>query len=160
MDPISFASGVSLVASAGSKVLGGIGQSQAAAMQAERAQAAAFAAKTNALNTDNQYLMETRKSLASIDAIRASAGDNIDSPTGLALKDEMQSEYDKRRETAVQNYRNQEAQDLMDASYFKSQSSNFLTTGLLGGLTGLVGQGAKGFGNWFNQGSGSIGGGM
>lgn len=147
-DPVSIASGASLVLGAGKSILGGIGQSDADQMQEQRAEEAAFTAKTNAYNTDSTMLNNSRKALASIDAIRASAGDNPDSPTGLALKSDMQDQSDIRRFTAVNNINDQRQQDLMDASYYGSASSQAMGIGILGGAATIAGGFAQGFGNF------------
>lgn len=135
------------IAGTGLQVAGGLSRAkgEAAAYQHKEAQAQreARAARIAADQTDAFFRDELNTTLATIDAIRASSGVNVDSPTGQALRARETEVSDRQRKIKVGNLRMQADQSERDSAFYRYAAGRTLKTGYLDafgtGIKGLAG---------------------
>ena len=99
------------------------------------------AAQTNAQLTKNLAI-----TLSHVDAVRAAMHTDPTSPTGAAVRGEMEATGQMRKDITVENILQQTRMDEANAAYMRSQSSNALLSGdiaMLGdafqGMAGVLG---------------------
>ena len=99
------------------------------------------AAQTNAQLTKNLAI-----TLSHVDAVRAAMHIDPTSPTGAAVRGEMEATGQMRKDITVENILQQTRMDEANAAYLRSQSSNALLSGdiaMLGdafqGMAGVLG---------------------
>ena len=99
------------------------------------------AAQTNAQLTKNLAI-----TLSHVDAVRAAMHTDPTSPTGAAVRGEMEATGQMRKDITVENILQQTRMDEANAAYMRSQASNALLSGdiaMLGdafqGMAGVLG---------------------
>lgn len=134
--------------SAYADLLKGQGQATADAYQAERLDVAAKYGELKAVQTGGQMARSLNTTLGNIEAVRAAARANPNSPTGAAILDEQEQIGNEQRATTVNSILQQARQERADAAYYRSASDRALTMGyvsagadLLKGVTPLFGKG-------------------
>ena len=101
------------------------------------------AKQTNAQMTRNLAI-----TLGHVDAVRAAAHLDPSSPTGAAVRGEMEATGTERKGITVENILQQARMDEANAAYMRSQSSNALLSGdltMLGDFAQGISGAAKGF---------------
>jgi hypothetical protein len=153
------ATGISAIGS----FTGGSKAAQGDQFEAQNAINAAQIGKTKAAETDTDMRRRLTSQLANINAIRAGAGLDPNSPTGAAISANVQGVGDLSRTQAVENIQQQVQSDQQAAQFFTSSASSALLggefgasgsifsglSGAMGGNNGLIGQGGKGLGGAF-----------
>lgn len=147
----AFAFGSSIL-SAGKSVMDGMGASAANEHKRNQARRAAEVARVQADQTDAAYRSELDTTLANIDAIRASSGMSISSPTAQALGAAQTEESERQRFAKVRSLKSQAAQSDADASFYGRAASQALLSGFIGGGASLAGSfGKAGFSSLSNS---------
>jgi hypothetical protein len=129
-----------LLGLAGSLV-GAFGQSQASNYQADQSKRAAQVGRVQADQIDASYRDELNSTISNIKAIRASAGVDPNSPTGMAIDAKQQQTSDRDRRIEVGSKRMQAAQDDADAKFRRSSAKWALFGGAATGLAKFAGSG-------------------
>jgi hypothetical protein len=111
---------------------------QGAGHQAQNAVYAGQAARVNANAIDAYLRDDLRKTLANIDAIRASAGMDP-SPTSGAIRDENTRVSEEQRVAKVTSMRAQAKQYDQDAKFYMSAARQYATGGYLQAAAGVTG---------------------
>lgn len=128
--------------------------------EAQNAANAAQIGETKAAETDANMRRRLTAQLSNINAIRAGAGLDPNSPTGAAINANVQGVGDLSRTQAVENINAQVQSDLQAQKFYQSAASSALLGGELGaagsiigglggamgGNNGLIGLGGKGLG--------------
>jgi hypothetical protein len=130
--------------SAYSTILQSQGTAAGDTFKAEQAETAATYGDLKAVQTGGQMTRNLNQTLGNIDAVRAAANANPDSPTGVAVRDNQESIGNENRSIAVNSILQQSLQDQNDAAYYNSAASNALTAGDIGAAAGLVSAVGKG----------------
>jgi len=142
------AGGMSL-ASAGLSAYSTILQSQGTAagdeFQAEKLQTAATYGDLKASQTAGQMTRNLNATLGNIDAVRAAANANPNSPTGAAFRDNQENIGTENKTITVDSILAQSDQDRSDAAYYQSAASNALLSGGIGAAAGIAGGIGKAF---------------
>jgi hypothetical protein len=137
----SAAGGASL-ASAGLSAYSTILQSQGTAAgddyQAEKLDTAATYGQLKAVQTGGQMTRSLNTTLGNIDAVRAAANVDPNSPTGAAFRDNQEQIGTDQRDITVNSILQQSRQDSADAAYYRSAASNAQTAGALGAAAGIA----------------------
>lgn len=137
----SSAGGMSL-ASAGLSAYSTILQSQGTASaddyQAEKLQTAATYGDLKASQTAGQMTRNLNQTLGNIDAVRAAANADPNSPTGAAFRDNQEGIGNNNRAITVNSILQQSTQDRNDAAYYNSAASNALFAGDIGAAAGVA----------------------
>jgi hypothetical protein len=143
---------VSSMASAGFGAMGeyekGRGDSEAAKFEANRARTAAAFGRVRADQTDAQLREELATTLANIDAVRSAQNVSLDSPTGLAIKDEEVRIGDRERMNRVGSLQLQAKEDDRAALYKDRVAADAMRSGRLramGKIASGVGQAASSY---------------
>jgi hypothetical protein len=157
-DPISIAVAGASLASTGLSAAGtlsaGKGQAAGAQYASQQALQRAEYGKIQANLTDTSMRDELTSTLANIDAIRASSGDSIDSPTAVAIKDRNTEISDTQRTAKVLSIREQVAQDESDAAYYQKAAKLYTRNALISAGAGIAGGLVGAYGNYTGSGSG------
>jgi hypothetical protein len=140
------AGGLSLAAT-GFKMLGDYTSSRAMAgadvYQSELLEQQATYGRLKATQTNAQITKNLAITLGHVDAVRAAMHTDPTSPTGAAVRGEMEATGQMRKEITVENIMQQARMDEANAAYMRSQSSNALLSGdismLAHGFQGLAG---------------------
>lgn len=131
----SGAGGMSL-ASAGltaySDVLKAQGTADADEYQAEKLETAATYGDLKAVQTGAQMTRNLNTTLGNIDAVRAAANADPNSPTGVAYRANQEQIGTEQKTITVNSILQQSLQDRNDAAYYKSAASNALFAGGIG----------------------------
>lgn len=136
-------SAVSSVLSIGSGFLKGEGDQAAADFQSEKAKRSAEYGRLAATQTDAQMRENLNIQLGNIDAVRAAAHVDPNSPTSIAIKDRTQMVGDRARSIQVGNIMAQAAQDEADSQYFQQAGQFAYGMDVIGGFTNAAGTLAK-----------------
>lgn len=103
------------------------------------ANAAEFS-RAQARQTDAYMRANLMKSVGNIEAIRASAGTNPDSPTGNAIINRTQGQGDQERAIKVGDIMAQAGEDQTESGMYASAASQALSDGEQGGILGGLGK--------------------
>lgn len=145
------AGGTSLVSiglSAYSTMLQAQGTATADEYQAEKLDTAATYGELKAVQTGGQMTRSLNNTLGNIEAVRAAARADPNSPTGAAILDDQESIGTDQKNIAVNSILQQSRQDKADAAYYRDASSKALLAGDVATAAGIV------------KGLNSLGGGM
>ena len=145
------AGGMSLAAT-GFKVLGDYASSRAeagaATYKSELLEQEAEFGRLKATQTNAQLTKNLAITLSHVDAVRAAMHTDPTSPTGAAVRGEMEATGQMRKDITVENILQQARMDEANAAYMRSQSSNALLSGdltMLGDFAQGISGAAKGF---------------
>jgi multidrug efflux pump subunit AcrA (membrane-fusion protein) len=126
------AGGLSLAAT-GFKMLGDYvssrGEAGAATYKSELLEQQAEYGRLKATQTNAQLTRNLAISLSHLDAIRAAGHTDPFSPTGAAVRGEMEATGQMRKDITVENIMRQTRMDEANAAYMRSQASNALLSG-------------------------------
>ena len=128
--------------SAGGSIMQGMRGSQGAQMEAKNAANAAEIGKIKAEQTTGDMTRRLTSQLANIEAVRAGAGLDPNSPTGRAISAQVGGVGDLNRTAAMTTISAQISAD-QNAEKFYTQSAS---DALLGGFMGAAGSVLKGIG--------------
>ncbi len=135
------AGGMSLASaglSAYSTLLQAQGTADADTYQSEKLQAAATYGDLKAVQTGGQMTRNLNTTLGNIDAVRAAANADPNSPTGAAFRDNQEDIGNQNKSITVNSILQQSTQDRNDAAYYKSAASNALFSGEIGAAAGVA----------------------
>jgi hypothetical protein len=142
------AGGMSLAAT-GFKMLGDYTTSRAAAgadvYQSELLEQQAEFGRLKATQTNAQMTRNLAISLGHLDAVRAAGHTDPTSPTGAAVRGEIEAQGEMRKDITVENILQQSRMDEANAAYLRSQASNALLAGDIGMLSDAFQGGAGAF---------------
>jgi hypothetical protein len=128
------AGGMSLAAT-GFKVLGDYASSRGAAAgdiyQSELLEQQAEYGRLKATQTNAQLTRNLAITLSHVDAVRAAMHTDVTSPTGAAVRGEMEATGQMRKDITVENIVQQARMDEANAAYMRSQAGNALLEGNL-----------------------------
>lgn len=133
--PLSVAS---LGLSAASTIMKGEGTQAADNMHADQLTQAAQFGETQATLTDTTMRQNLSKTLGNIEAVRAAANTDPNSPTSVALMDQSTQRSDTQRMAAVGTIKTQDETDLASASYLKQAGSFAMTQSYIGAAAGVA----------------------
>src|SRR6516162_3451594 len=140
------AGGMSLAAT-GFKVLGDYASSRGAAAgdiyQSELLEQQAEYGRLKATQTNAQLTRNLAITLGHVDAVRAAMHTDVTSPTGAAVRGEMESTGQMRKDITVENIVQQARMDEENAAYMRSAASNALLAGDIA-MTGTAFEGLAG----------------
>lgn len=106
--------------------------------QAEKLYTAAEYGDLKAAQTGGQMTRQINTTLGTIDAVRAAANADPNSPTGQAVRDNQESIGDTQRGIAVGSILAQATQDRNDAAYYKEAGKSALFAGYVGAAAGIA----------------------
>ena len=139
------AGGMSLAAT-GFKMLGDYTTSRAAAgadvYQSELLEQQAEFGRLKATQTNAQMTRNLAISLGHLDAVRAAGHTDPTSPTGAAVRGEIEAQGEMRKDITVENILQQTRMDEANAAYLRTQAGNALTSGKIAMLGDLFSAGA------------------
>ena len=128
------AGGMSLAAT-GFKVLGDYASSRAeagaATYKSELLEQEAEFGRLKATQTNAQLTRNLAITLSHVDAVRAAMHTDVTSPTGAAVRGEMEATGQMRKDITVENILQQARMDEANAAYMRSQAGNALLEGNL-----------------------------
>jgi hypothetical protein len=124
--------------SAYSTILQSQGVAAADDFQAEKLESAAQYGELKAVQTGGQMTRSLNNTLGNIEAVRAAAKADPNSPTGAAVLDDQEKIGIDQRTITVDSILAQANQDKNDAAYYKSASSNALFAGKIGAAAGIA----------------------
>jgi hypothetical protein len=137
----SGASGTS-IASVGLQTYATLLQAQGTATadtyQADRLTTAAEYGDLKATQTGAQMTRNLNTTLGNIDAVRAAAHADPNSPTGAAFRDNQEAIGNSQREIAVGNIEAQANQERSDAAFYRQASSSALLSGDISAAAGVA----------------------
>jgi hypothetical protein len=114
--------------------------------QAQKLDQAAKYGDLKAVQTGGQMTRQLNQTLGNIDAVRAAANADPNSPTGAAFRDNQKSIGTEQRGIAVSSIMAQANQDRNDAAYYRSAGKNALLAGYVGAAAGVF-KGLAGLGS-------------
>jgi|GEM_PF-2710246 len=141
MQAAGAAGGTSLMSiglSAYSTILQSEGVAKADEFQAAKLESAATYGELKAVQTGGQMTRQLNQVLGNIDAVRAAAHADPNSPTGAAFRDDQESLGISQRTTTVDSILAQATQDRNDAAYYKSAASDALFAGEVSAAAGIA----------------------
>lgn len=115
-----------------------MGTADADKYQAGRLEVAAQYGDLKAVQTGAQMTRSLNTTLGNIDAVRAAAHADPNSPTGQVVRDNQETIGTDQKSIAVGNIMAQADQDRADAAYYRSASSNALLAGGISTGAGLL----------------------
>jgi hypothetical protein len=124
--------------SAYSTLLQSQGTADADEYQATKLQTAATYGDLKAAQTGGQMTRNLNTTLGNIDAVRAAANADPNSPTGAAMRDNAETIGNQNRSITVNSILQQSTQDRNDAAYYQSAASNALFAGGIGAAAGVA----------------------
>ena len=138
------------IAATGFKMLGDYAGAKATSagdiFKAEELEQQAQYGELKATQTNAQMTRNLAITLAHVDAVRAAAHTDPSSPTGAAVRGEMEEVGTERKNITVANIEQQVRMDEANAAYLRSAASNALMMGnikmvgdLFGGIAGAFG---------------------
>jgi hypothetical protein len=128
----------SLGLSAYSTMLKAEGTAKADEWQAAKLDNAAKYGELKAVQTGAQMSRSLNTTLGNIEAVRAAARADPNSPTGAAILDEQQQLGTEQRLTTVNSILAQATQDRSDANYYRSAAKDALFAGKIGAAAGIA----------------------
>lgn len=135
---------MSIGLSAYSTILQSQGTASADEFQASKLESAATYGELKAVQTGGQMTRQLNQTLGNIDAVRAAAGADPNSPTGAAFREDQQNVGTQQKTTTVDSILAQATQDRNDAAYYKSAASDALFAGDISAAAGIAAGIAKG----------------
>lgn len=127
--PAGGASLASAGLSAYADLLKGQGQAEADNWQAQKLETAATYGELKAVQTGGQMTRSLNTTLGNIEAVRAAARADPNSPTGAAILDEQQAIGNEQKSITVNSILQQARQDRSDAAYYRDAASRAQTLG-------------------------------
>ena len=124
--------------SAYSTLLQSQGTASADEFQAQKLETAATYGDLKAVQTGGQMSRQLNQTLGNIDAVRAAANADPNSPTGAAFRENQENIGTDQRITTVDSILQQSRQDRADAAYYKSAASDALFAGEIGAAAGIA----------------------
>lgn len=122
-------------------LVGAAGEARASNYAAQQSARAAQVGRIQADQIDSSYREELNSTIANIKAIRASAGVDLNSPTGRAIDAKQERTSDRDRMIEVGSKRMQATQDDADAKFRRSSAKWALLGGAATGLSKFAGSG-------------------
>jgi hypothetical protein len=119
------------------------GTAAADVYQSELLEQQAEYGRLKATQTNAQLTRNLAITLGHVDAVRAAMHTDPTSPTGAAVRGEMEATGQMRKDITVENILQQTRMDEANAAYMRSQSSNALLSGDIAMLSDVF-QGAAG----------------
>jgi hypothetical protein len=136
------AAGGNSLASIGLQAYSTILQAQGTAagdeFQASKLETAATYGDLKATQTGGQMTRSLNTTLGNIEAVRAAARADPNSPTGAAIIDEQEAIGTEQRTNTVDSILQQSRQDRADAAYYKSAASDALFAGEVSAAAGIA----------------------
>jgi hypothetical protein len=129
---------MSLGLSAYSTMLQAQGTADADEFQAKKLESAATYGDLKAVQTGGQMTRQLNQTLGNIDAVRAAAGADPNSPTGAAVRDNQEDIGTDQKRITVDSIMAQSTQERNDAAYYRSAASNALFAGGIGAAAGIA----------------------
>lgn len=111
--------------------------------KADRAERAAQFGELQATLTDTTMRENLNTTLGNIEAIRAAAGTDPNSPTGMALLDRSTQLSDRQREATVGSIKSQAGEDRASADYLRKAGDFAVTQSYLTAATDVASAGAR-----------------
>jgi hypothetical protein len=124
--------------SAYSTILQSQGVASADEYQASKLESAATYGDLKAVQTGGQMTRQINTTLGNIDAVRAAANADPNSPTGQAVRDNQEAIGEDQRSITVNSILQQSRQDRNDAAYYKDAADSALTAGYVGAAAGVA----------------------
>jgi hypothetical protein len=124
--------------SAYSTMLQAQGTATADEYQANKLEVAAQYGEVKANQTGAQMTRSLNNTLGNIEAVRAAAHADPNSPTGQAVIDNQEKLGIDQRTIAVGNIRQQAAQDKADAAYYRQAADSALFNGAISTAAGIA----------------------
>jgi hypothetical protein len=124
--------------SAYSTLLSSQGTATADDYQAEKLDTAATYGQLKAVQTGGQMTRNLNTTLGNIDAVRAAANADPNSPTGASYRENQEDIGDQQKSITVNSILQQSRQDTADADYYRSAASNALFAGDISAAAGVV----------------------
>lgn len=115
--------------SAYADLLKGSSTAEADSYQAEKLDTAAKYGELKAVQTGGQMSRSLNNTLGNIEAVRAAARADPNSPTGAAIMDDQEAIGTDQRTTTVNSILQQARQDKADAAYYRDASSKAMLMG-------------------------------
>lgn len=137
----SSAGGTSLLSlglSAYSTMLSAQGKATADEYQAAKLETAAKYGELKAVQTNAQMTRSLNTTLGNIEAVRAAARADPNSPTGAAILDEQEQIGTEQRLTTVNSILQQARQDRSDAAYYRQAADDALFAGTISAGAGIA----------------------
>ncbi|WP_165503974.1 hypothetical protein [Rhizobium leguminosarum] len=122
-------------------LVGAMGEARASNYAAQQSARAAQVGRIQADQIDSSYRDELNSTIANIKAIRASAGVDLNSPTGRAIDSKQERTSDRDRMIEVGSKRMQANQDDADAKFRRSSAKWALLGGAATGLAKFASSG-------------------
>lgn len=136
------AAGAASLASAGlsaySTMLKAEGVAAADEFQAQKLDTASKYGELKAVQTGGQMTRSINRTLGNIDAVRAAANTDPNSPTGVAIRDNQAAIGAEQRDITVNSILQQSRQDTADAKYYRSAADRALVAGEVSAGAGLL----------------------
>jgi hypothetical protein len=129
---------MSIGLSAYSTILQSQGVASADEFQASKLESAATYGELKAVQTGGQMTRQLNQTLGNIDAVRAAAHVDPNSPTGAAFRDDQEAQGIQQRTTTVDSILAQATQDRNDAAYYKQAASDALFAGDISAAAGIA----------------------
>lgn len=140
--PGASSAGGNSLASIGLSAYATILQSQGVAsadeFQADKLDNAAKYGELKAVQTGGQMTRSLNTTLGNIDAVRAAANADPNSPTGQAVRDNQETIGTDQKTIAVDSILAQSRQDSADAAYYRDAASHALLTGGISAAAGVA----------------------
>lgn len=124
--------------SAYSTMLQAQGVADANEHQAAKLDQAAKYGELKAVQTGAQMTRGLNTILGNIEAVRAAARADPNSPTGVAVRENQATIGDDQKTTAVNSILSQARQDSADAAYYRSAAEDALFSGKIGAAAGVA----------------------
>ena len=121
-----------------STMLSAQGTATADEFQAAKLDNAAKYGELKAVQTGAQMTRSLNTTLGNIEAVRAAARADPNSPTGAAIIDEQQTIGNEQRGTVVNSILAQANQDRSDAKYYRSAADHALFAGAISAGAGIA----------------------
>jgi hypothetical protein len=129
---------VSIGLSTYSTILQSQGVAAADNFQAQKLESAAEYGDLKAVQTGGQMTRNLNTTLGNIEAVRAAANADPNSPTGAAIRDNQEQIGIDQKNITVDSILAQSNQDRNDANYYKSAASSALFAGEIGAAAGIA----------------------
>lgn len=129
---------LSIGLSAYSTMIEAEGKATANEFQAEKLESAAKYGELKAVQTGAQMTRSLNTTLGNIEAVRAAARADPNSPTGAAILDEQQTIGTEQKATVVNSILQQARQDRSDASYYRYAADQALFAGKISTAAGIA----------------------
>lgn len=114
------------------------GTATADSYQSDRLETAAQYGELKATQTGAQMTRNLNTTLGNIDAVRAAAGADPNSPTGAAFRDNQETLGNEKRGITVDSLNAQALQDKNDAAYYQQASQSALMSGDISAAAGVA----------------------